>query len=248
MELVDSHAHIGFQEFDSDRVEVLTRSKAADVAIVDCSLSPEELNKILPLRADFPNLYLTIGCTPYELEPSYFYKQFKLMELHAKDIVAIGEIGLDYHHVTDKYEQERERKNFLMLLSHAKELDKPVVIHSRDAEEVCLDILARENIPHAIMHCYSGPLDVAQKAVAMGYLISIPTNLAKSKQKKKLVSEIPLENLVLETDSPYLSPDKERNEPTNIRRTAELIAEIKEISFEEVASQTTKNASNFFGF
>lgn len=242
MELIDTHAHLDFPEFDKNREEVIARASGEGVRIVNCCLNPEGLEKV----RRFKELYLTIGCTPYRLED--FSGQFKLIRDNADDIVAVGEIGLDYHWIKDEGERERERENFTVLLKLAKELDKPVLIHSRNAESPALDLLEKTRVERAIMHCFSGSVDEAARAMDLGYLISIPTNVTRSKQKQAFARGLPLESVVLETDSPYLAPEPRTvNEPANVRISAQKIADIRGVEFEEVARQTTRNARKFFG-
>jgi len=245
MEFVDTHAHLDFPEFDVNRGEVIDRAKKAGVTIINCVLNREGLGKISPF---FDDVYLSIGATPYNLEPGYFESQMGLMQENKDSLVAVGEVGLDYHWVKDKEGREKEQENFLSAIELAKSLEKPLLIHSRNSEKPCLEILEAEGVKKAVMHCFSGSLKEAAHALELGYLISIPTNIARSKQKQELAKEVPLESIVLETDAPYLAPEPgEVNEPINVRATAGMIAEIKKLDVSEVARQTTGNARHFFG-
>jgi TatD DNase family protein len=141
-----------------------------------------------------------------------------------------------------------EQQNFPKLLELAKENEKPVLVHSRNAEKPALDILEKEGIERAIMHCFSGSLEDAMRAIDLGYPISIPTNISRSKQKQDFARKIPLDSIVLETDAPYLAPEpKTLNEPINVIKSAQKIAELKSVELDEVARITTKNAKAFFG-
>jgi len=241
VKLIDTHAHVGFPELLNDIEAVIARADKEGVTIVNCCLSPQELEA----TQKFKKLYLSIGCTPYRLQD--FGTQYKLIRDNIDDLVVVGEIGLDYHWVKETEGREKEKENFLKLLELAKEYDKPVLIHSRNAERPALDILEKSGA-RAIMHCFSGSLQEAERAIGLGYLISIPTNVARSKQKQEFARKLPLESIVLETDAPYLAPEpKAVNEPANIVHSARTIAELRGIKFEEVASQTTKNAREFFG-
>jgi TatD DNase family protein len=173
--------------------------------------------------------------------------QYELIKDNIDDIVAVGEIGLDYYWIKDPREREIEQKNFIKLLELAKQHDKPVLIHSRNAEKAALDILKKQGIEKATMHCFSGSQEDAMRAIDMGYPISIPTNISRSKQKQDFAKEFPLESIVLETDAPYLAPEpKTVNEPMNVIKTAQTIAELRGIEIEEVSKATTKNARDFF--
>jgi TatD DNase family protein len=246
VKLIDTHAHLGFHEFDKNRAEAIARAAREGVGIIDCSLTPKEFQTIAGFKDTYKDLYFTIGCTPYHLDD--FDTQYKLMQDNADKIVAVGEIGLDYYWVKDEASREKEKENFLKLIALAKDLNKPVLIHSRNAEKQALDILKNERVEKAIMHCFSGYLEDALHAIDMGYLVSIPTNVTLSKQKQEFAQRLPLESLVLETDAPYLSPEPgKQNEPVNVIKSARKIAELRGISFEEVCSVTTKNAKSFFG-
>ncbi len=245
MELVDTHAHLDFPEFDDELEEVIARAEERGVKIVNSFLDRggfERVGSLLEKRG----VYFCVGCTPYH--PEDFEAQYKLMVETIEDSVGIGEIGLDYYWVKDATGRKREEENFRKFLKLAREYDKPVVIHSRNAEKRALEVMEEERIERAIMHCFSGSLDIGKKAVMMGYLISIPTTVVFSKQKQEFARELPLESIVLETDSPYLAPVKgERNEPSNVALSAEKIAEIRGISVGEVAKTTTRNAKRLFG-
>jgi len=245
--LVDTHAHLDFPEFDTSREDVLARAKKADITIVNCLLNPEGLRKIAPYLDKF-DIRISIGATPYNLEPGYFESQMDMMNENRDSLVAIGEVGLDYHWVKDKDGREKEQENFLKVIELAKRLDKPLLIHSRNSEKPCLDLLEAEEAKKVVMHCFSGSLNEALRAVELGYLISIPTNIVRSRQKQELAKELPLESIVLETDAPYLAPEPDAiNEPVNVRITASKIAGIKRLDLGVVAEQTTKNACQFFG-
>jgi len=241
MRLIDTHAHMGFSELLKDINGIIARADREGVAIVNCCLSPQELEK----TKGFKKLYLTIGCTPYHLQD--FERQYQLIEANIDRIIAVGEIGLDYYWIKEKEGRERERENFQKLLQLAGEYDKPVIIHSRNAERPALDMLEKADV-HAIMHCFSGSLEEARRAIDLGYLISIPTNIGRSVQKQGFARSLPLESLVLETDAPYLPPiPKTINEPVNVIHSAHEIARIRDIEFADVVAQTTRNARKFFG-
>jgi TatD DNase family protein len=240
MKLIDTHAHLDMPEFDKTLPEVLARAKKEEVVVVNCFLEPEGIPKL-----DGYDVFWSIGCCPYRFED--YEPQFKLMMEHMDKIVAVGEIGLDYYWIKEVESREREKKQFIRLLDLAKEYDKPVLIHSRNAEKHCLDILEEQKVEKAIMHCFSGNKEDGLRAIDLGYPISIPTNVVLSKQKQSFAREFPLESLVLETDAPYLSPEpKTINEPINVIKSAQKIADLRGIAFDEVAKHTTKTAREFF--
>lgn len=241
MKLLDTHTHLDFPEFDKNRADVIARARKEGVGIIDSCLSPEGFEKV----RGFKELYLMIGCCPYRFTD--FEPQWALVNAHIDDIIGVGEMGLDYYWVKDQAGRDKEITNFLRFLRLAKERDKPVLIHSRNAEKQALDILEKEKIDKAIMHCFSGSMSDAMRAIKLGYLVSIPTNVMISRQKQEFAQKLPLESLVLETDAPYLSPEQGQiNEPVNVVKSAQKIAELKGIEFKEVCSVTTKNAREFF--
>lgn len=241
MKYIDTHTHLDMPEFDKNRGEVIARATREGVVIVNSCLD----TKGFDLMRGFKEVYTTIGCTPYELED--FRPQYDLIRAHAGEIIAIGEVGLDYYWVKEEPKRTQEKGNFLKFIDLAREFDKPLVIHSRNAERPCLDMLEKSGA-RALMHCFSGSLEEAARAVDLGYLVSIPTNIVRSKQKQDLARRLPLESIVLETDAPWLAPEPDSlNEPINVIKSAGLIAELRDTDLEEVAKITTKNARGFFG-
>jgi TatD DNase family protein len=241
MKLIDTHAHLDFPEFDKSRSEVIARAKKEGVSIINCFLEPEGLENMKGL-----DVFWSMGCCPYRFED--YEAQFKLISDNIDKIVAVGEVGLDYYWVKETAGREKEKENFIRLIRLAKEHDKPLLIHSRNAEKQALDVLESEKVERAVMHCFSGSLEDAQRAISLGYLVSIPTNIANSKQKQEFAKKLPLESIVLETDAPYLSPEPGTiNEPVNVIKSAQKIADLRKIDFEQACSVTTKNAWDFFG-
>jgi TatD DNase family protein len=175
-----------------------------------------------------------------------------LITCHASPVsrvVAIGEIGLDYHY--DNSPRDAQRKVFIEQLQLAKEADLPVVIHSREAERDTLDIIRESGVNRGVFHCFSGDMDMARKGMAMGFLISIagPVTFSKAKRLKEIAAAIPDDYLLIETDAPYLAPEPfrgKRNEPSFLVHTAKTVAELRGVSLEDIARITTLNASRLF--
>ena len=162
-------------------------------------------------------------------------------------IIGIGEVGLDYHWIKEPELRKKEHKNFKKFIELSDEINLPLVIHSRNAEKDCIKFLKKHD-KGAILHCFCGTIEQALDAISFGCLISVTTTFMNSDYRKRMVHELPLEKLVLETDAPYLSPvPGERNESINIKLTAGEIAKIKGVDFETVADTTTKNVEKFFG-
>jgi len=244
--LFDVHCHLTFPEFGADREDVIERARAAGVSIINSTVKLEEVEAASELSKKFENVYWTLGLSASELDEGKVEAALAAVRARASEIIGVGEVGLDYYWIKDDAGREKEKINFKKFIEVAVELDLPLVVHSRDAEEDVIAMLARHEKP-ALLHCFSGSVEQALEAVKLGCLISIPTNVAYVKSRQKLAREVPLENMVLETDAPYLAPEpKTRNEPANVARAAEKIAELKGASVEEVAEATTRSAQTFF--
>jgi TatD DNase family protein len=246
--MIDAHCHLEYERFDEDREEVIQRTKKELKAIVTSVAEPKYTEKALEISEKHRGfIFLCLGFHP-ECLKDFTEKQIEeYMQLikNLKDkVVGIGEIGLDYYWIKDSKTREETKEVFKQFLELAKELKKPVVIHSRDAEKDCLKIL--EDFPGKILlHCYSGPPEIPRN-LPDNYFVSIPPIIVRSRKHSLLAELTPLEKILLETDSPWLSPTKGRNEPLNIKITAEKIAGIKKIPFEKIWKQMGDNAIKFF--
>jgi len=242
--LVDVHCHLDFSQFDKDRGQVVGR--AEDILIVNSTVDPELVGKSIALSEEYDNVYCTLGFGASDLDTLRFDRMRQAIEDNRKKIVGIGEVGLDYYWVKDEAGRAFEREHFESMLNLAKELNLPVVVHCREAETDCINILRQRKIG-AIMHCFSGKVEEAFEAVESGCLISVPANVVSSKSRQRLVEALPLESLVLETDAPYLAPVRgERSEPAHVRLAAKKIAQLKGVGIQQVGESTTANALRFF--
>ena len=243
--LIDTHLHLINEDYDID--ETVNRAKENGVEklivsgadIEDNFLNIEELNK-------YENIYFTCGYHPEVANTVKDEDLNKLSKLLNNDrVVAVGEIGLDYYH--DKENREKQKELFKKQLALAKEYNLPVVIHTRDAFLDTFNILKDYNLK-GVIHCFSGSTEVAKDYISLGYCLGIGGVVTfKNSKLKDTIKEIGLDNIVLETDSPYLSPYRgEKNEPANIKVIAEFLAEHLQISFDEVKNITTKNAEDVF--
>lgn len=253
--MIDSHAHYNDKAFADDRFELLATLPGKGIEkVVNVSDSIESMYECIALAEKFPHVYATVGVHPYDA-PSLSeadYEKIKKAALSSEKVVAIGEMGLDYHYPDSS--KEGQKTGFARQIEIAKELSKPIVIHERDACKDTLDILKSESVSDmkAVMHCYSGSVETLKIILNMNMYISLGgvvtfKNAAKTVEVAKYV---PLDNLLLETDAPYLAPTPyrgKRNDSTLMHLTAERIAEIKGITFEEVERATTENAKSFFG-
>ncbi len=243
--LIDNHSHLDFPQFDSDRKEVIERAKKQGILIINSGLGPEGIEKTIKL-VDEHGIFATLGLSPTGFDSDIIEDTIELIKKYRKKIVGIGEVGLDYYWVKEPGKRMTEIQNFRIFIELSKELNLPLLVHSRDAESDTIRELKSANKP-AILHCFSGTIKQAKEAISIGCLISIPTTIIHSKQKQELARKIPLDRIVLETDAPYLSPvPKTRNEPANVKLSAKKIAEIKGIEYSVVERITTENAGKFF--
>lgn len=246
---IDTHCHLS-SEFYSDIPEVILEDEKAGMSQIIASFCEiDTVNDVCTFVDNYNIVYATIGFHPDQASKYTDTDLLKLRELclKYKKIVGIGEIGLDYHY--GKENRDEQIILFKKQLDLASELNLPVVIHSRDATKDTVDILKDYSL-NGVIHCFSGSLEIAKEYIKMGFLLGIGGVVTFKNSKLPLVvREIPLESIVLETDSPYLTPTPYRgsvNSSKYIPIIAEKIAEIKEISTSEVASVTTNNALKLF--
>jgi len=240
--LIDVHCHLTAPEFEGKVGEIVEKSVKAGVkAMITSGLGYEDGLKALEI-SDYRIVYPSLGVSPYMLEG---YEQvIDLINRESKKIVAIGEVGLDYWRVRDDEGRDRQRRVFREFIELSKSLDLPLIIHSRSAGRYALEILFEMRAEKVIMHAFDGAAKHAVKAVEKGYMFSIPPSIARSQQKRNLVKRIPLENLLLESDSPVLSPVAGQvNYPWNILVSAEWIGKIKGVPIEKVIEVTGRNAA-----
>ena len=245
---VDTHFHLSEEEkFERERIITDARSNGVDILLLGGTSKIDNFDNI-EIAKLFDGVFVEVGYHPSELS-SIVDADYSLLEeliINNKDVVvAIGEIGLDYYYGKDDYLLQIEA--FERQLKIAEKYNLPVVIHSRDATFDTINILKKYNLK-GIIHCFSGSLETALEYINMGYYLGIGGVVTfKNSKLKDVVSAISLDNIVLETDSPYLSPDRgKKNEPKNIRKIAEFIADLKNVSIDEVAKITTTNAISMF--
>ncbi|MBE7150250.1 TatD family deoxyribonuclease [Bacillus mycoides] len=252
--LFDTHSHLNAEQFEEDLQEVIARMKEAGVTYtVVVGFDEVTIKKAIELAEAYDFIYAAVGWHPVDAIDMKEEHLAWLEELAAHPkVVAIGEMGLDYH--WDKSPKEIQREVFRKQIALAKKVKLPIIIHNRDATQDIVDILEEENAAEVggIMHCFSGSVEVAQRCVDMNFLISLggPVTFKNAKKPKEVAMEIPLEKLLIETDCPYLTPHPfrgKRNEPSYVKLVAEEIANLKGISYDEVAQVTTKNAKSLFG-
>lgn len=243
--LVDVHAHLTDERLLPRLERVVSSAKAAGILrVVTCGVGPEDSLRALSIRDDF--VRVSLGVVPYDLRG--YDRVIELIRRNRSLVDAVGEVGLDLKLGTreDLREQRRAFSEFIAL---AKELDLPIVIHSRNAGKLAIEQLIAEGAERVVMHAYDGDVSAARRAAERGFAFSIPPRIATSEQKKALVRRLPLEALLIETDSPWLGPDRNTlNEPRNAWYSVEWIARIKNVSPERVIEQTLRNACEVFGW
>jgi TatD DNase family protein len=248
--LIDTHAHLDSEKFDSDREEVIARAQAAGVnTIVNIGFNREMIPSTMELAENYPFIYAAVGWHPTDAADMELEEDLTWIERlcrHPK-VVAIGEIGLDYY--WDTAPKEVQHTVFREQIRLARKLRKPIVIHNRDAHEDVVRILREENAGEVggIMHCYSGSWETAKMCLDMGFYISFggPLTFKNARVPKEVLVRVPNDRLLLETDSPYLAPHPyrgKRNESAYVTLVAESAAEIKQISVEEICFMTSRNA------
>jgi TatD DNase family protein len=251
MTIIDTHAHLDFLDFDSDREEVLARAQKAGVKkIVNVGCTLGRSHSSVALAEKHENIFATVGVHPHDavtVTPEALSKLKKLAQ--SEKVRAVGEIGLDYF----KMRNSREEQGIALesQLQLAQDLNLPVVIHTREADEDILAILKKYPAVRGVVHCFAGSIPFAEKILALGFLISFTgiITFPKAEALREVVRFVPSEKIMLETDCPYLAPHShrgKRNEPVHVVHVARKVAEIKGADLEEVAEQTTRNAEEFF--
>jgi len=250
----DSHAHLNDGRFDKDREQVLENAKENGISyIMNPGADLETSVQAVDLAARYSVVYAAVGVHPHDVKDMDEITLELLKGLARKDkVMAIGEIGLDFYY--DHSPRDIQREWFRQQIQLAHEVNLPIIIHDRDANDETFNILKDEKAFNTgvVLHCYSGSAELAKQYVRLGAYISIagPVTYSNARKTVEVVKAIPLEYLFIETDSPYLTPVPhrgKRNEPAYVKHVAEKIAEIKGINVEEVGLKTTENAKKFFG-
>ena len=249
--LIDTHCHLDFGAFDPDRDQVIRRALDAEINyFINIGATLESSTASCVLANKYPEVYATVGLHPHDADTFNLSAEKKLRQLASgKKVVAIGETGLDYYRNLSG--KENQRQAFLRQIALAKDLNLPVVVHCRQADEETLQIL-KDALPlRAVVHCFSGDESFLKECLDCGFFISYTCNITYKKASilREMVNLTPLDRLMLETDAPYLSPEGfrgKRNEPAQIKLLANEVSRIKGISFQKIADQTTKNAKDFF--
>ncbi|MBM3216138.1 TatD family deoxyribonuclease [Candidatus Poribacteria bacterium] len=250
--LFDTHAHVQIRDFDADRDETLDRARDAGVTtILNVGFSLDTSRKAIRLAERHDDCYATVGLHPHDARDWSSALRDELAKLaeHPK-VVAVGEAGLDYYR--DLSPRDRQAEAFLGQIALARETNLPLIIHNRDATDDLLRILESDaEGVSCLLHCFSADWAAAERALALGCCFGIggPVTYPKSEALREVVRRLPADRFVIETDAPWLAPQPKRgkrNEPAYVRATAERTADVRRISIEDVAAQTTANARAFF--
>ncbi len=250
--LVDVHAHLDLKQFENDIDEVIDRAKVAGVKAIICnSTTPKSMRETIKISKKYGDIIkLALGIFPTDatkLSKEEIESEIEFIRNHKKQIVAIGEIGLDFHWEKDENNRNRQIEIFKKFLSLAKEIDKPIIVHTWDAELKVIEILEEEKMKRVVMHCFSGKMELVKRIESNKWMFSIPANIVFSQHFQNVVKNISINQILTETDAPYLSPIKgQRNEPSNVALTIKKIAEIKGITVEEVENNIFMNYQNVF--
>ena len=256
MELVDSHAHIDFPQFADDREAMLERARVAGVSAllaIGTGPGPEKLDSALPFADQYDWIYASIGIHPHEAKqvtPQHL-EQLAILAKHPK-VIAWGEIGLDYFY--DHSPRDVQHQVFRHQMALARDAKLPIIIHCRDAWPDCLALIEEVWRPTGIggiLHCFTGTIEEARRGLDAGFMISFAGNSTypKTQHIRDVAREVPLDRILIETDSPYLAPQPyrgRRNEPAYVAEVARTLASVRNLSPEELAASTTANFRRFF--
>lgn len=259
IELIDTHCHLNFHKYNDDRDAVIHRAKEAGVnRVIIPAIDLESCQEAIDLSDQYDGIYTAVGIHPNSTTDfdETMLKAVREWSSHEK-VVSIGEIGLDYH--WDKSPKDVQRKAFEQQLDLASELELPVIIHNREASNDVLDVLESwaTTLPASlkdrpgVLHSFSAPLEIADRALAIGFYLGFtgPITFKKADDLRDIAAIVPLNRILIETDGPFLTPHPyrgKRNEPAYVQYMAETLSELHHITFEEMAKHTTSNAEILF--
>jgi len=263
MILVDDHCHLMHKAY-ADLDKVIENAKKAGVKAIICSgVNPPTNREALEIAKKYPIVRASLGIYPVDAlglppdveaglsqhaGPIDLDSEFDFIKKNKDNMAAVGEVGLDYHWVKDAELQKKERENFARIIEFAEKLGKPIIVHTRKAEQDCVDMLTSSKLKNVILHCFEGRKSLIKRAADAGYIFSVPTSIAKSQHFQVLVEMVNINQITTETDGPYLSPDGSfPNVPENVRIVIEKIAQIKKFEAEEVANNVWMNFQRIYG-
>ena len=245
--MIDAHAHL-LPDFMKNIDSAIENAKKSGLkAVINSAIEPHQFafaNQLAETHSKF--VFTTLGFAPQRIKQISSEESLEAIS-QSTDLVGIGEVGLDYHWIQESHWRSKQHDIFKQFIELANTLEKPLVIHSRKAESDCIDILQQYARVPVLMHCFAGNMSETTRVIDLGWMISIPTAVVNRKKHRKIARKTPLEHIVVETDSPFLSPiPRKRNEPANVIYAIEELAKLKNKSIEEVDEITTQNAKDFF--
>ena len=243
---IDVHCHLDMIELPMEDVIENARKKGVGI-IVTQGVNSESNRKVLSLAGKYDIVRAALGIYPIDalkMSDDEIDSEIEFIRKNRDKIAAIGEVGMDFKESDDK---ERQKKIFVKFAALSIELDKPIIIHSRKAELECIEILEKNGAKKVIMHCFSGKFSLVKRIIENGWFLTIPTSVKNSEHFQKIILETPIEQLLCETDAPYLHPDKQwPNEPMNVVVSYEKIAELKGLKLDDVKKKIFSNYQILF--
>lgn len=248
LSLIDTHAHLCAPEFTHDLSAVLSRAQAAGVAaVIAVGETLADADRNIELSGQHPMIRPAAGLYPTVLEPDQAEDLHRFIRRNRPVLAAIGEVGLDFWMVKSEKDRELQQEIFNGFIALALEMDLPLNVHSRSAGRPAIDLLLKSGAIRVQLHAFDGRASTALPAVEAGYFFSIPPSVVRSRQKQKLVKQLPLTCLLVETDSPVLGPEPAvRNEPANLALAVQAIAEIKSLPIQAVAEALAANTARLY--
>ncbi len=253
--MIDSHCHLEQRDYNPDRNDIISRCKKELSAVITVCAHPKDFDLTLKIADENKSFVFAVaGMHPEyieEISDEEIKKYFEKIKQNRDKIVGIGEVGLDYFWTKDPAFREKQKNLFRKFISLSKELDLPLVVHSRDAYGEVVQILEEENAKNVHLHLF-GDNKLVQKIIDNGWYVSVGPVVLRSKKHFQISRDMPIDRIMLETDAPWNSPKiflegkKERNDPTSVRIVAEKISEIKKMSFDEVWKKCGENAKRFY--
>lgn len=241
---IDAHCHL---EMCKDPEQAIKNAKEKNVILITQGVNVES-NRWALASGSHDNVKVALGLYPLDclkMSEDEISKELEFIESQKDKIVAIGEVGLDFKE--DNKEHDKQKSVFAQFIELSKDLDVPIIVHSRKAELECIEMLEDQKASKVVMHCFSGSFNLIRKIITNKWFLTIPTNVTFSEHFQKVIELAPIEQLLCETDSPYLHPEKKRdNEPMNVIESYKKIAEIKKLPLEQVENQIENNYRRLF--
>ncbi len=253
MGLVDVHCHLDFRQYGKDLDKVIERARKAGVKrIVQNGVNPSSNRRSMSIAEKFPDIVRpALGIYPVdglELSDEEFERELEFIKRQAGSIVGVGEVGIDYHWTKDETGRRKQEENFLRIIRLSESMNKPLIVHSREAERETFDLLKSSSAKRVVMHCFNANFTTIKEAEDMGYYFTIPVIVLRNKHFRKMAKRLAADRILTETDGPYLSPFQgKRNEPAFVRQAVDKIAELRGEDAAEIESRIMGNYEEVFG-